>query len=1225
MNLNRFHSQSLKTRITFLTLLIFVLSLWSLAFLTNQILRKDIEHLLSNQQLSTVTMLAREINRELNNRLTGLEEVAARLSTVMKNHPAELQTTLEQHPILHYLFNNGVFITGTDGQMLAECPLSTSPGNAMDIELVAKTIKTGKPTIGRPILSPRLTPVLTLAVPIRDDTGRVIGSIGGVINLRAPNFMDQVAENHYGRSGGFVLLIPQDRIVVTATDKSRIMEELPALGTNPALDRFRQGYEGSAVYTNSKGVEVLGSVKQIPVSGWLLSAILPTEEAFLPIRTMQKIVLLAAFFMTLLVGWLTWWGLKRQLEPLLRTAKILASVAEHPENNHPLPTLPIAVDDEIGQLIGGFNQLQATLAQRAAALQASERLNLSIIDSMPSQAVVVDREGVIKVTNKAWRRFTPENTPDPERPAPNTAVGANYLEICQASREDSADGASETYQGIVGVLEGRLSSFSLEYPCHSPSTQRWFSMVATPLTEPWPGALITHTDITVRKLTENALIRHHAHLEQLVNERTQQNETILNNALVGILYVKHGHIVSNNRRFDELFHYQPGELAGEPLEVLFPSTERYLATKKLALWVIGENNDSYSEQIQLQHKDGSLFWGEINGRTIDTDHPEEGSIWIIADISERRRVEQESIKLLQAVEQSPTSIVITNREGVIEYVNPFFTQITGYSAPEAIGHTPRVLKTDETPLSTYDDLWHTILDGRIWRGVLHNRCKDGHLIWERTSISPIFDATGEITHFVAVKEDITEQKRIEQQLEVHQEHLEDLVLERTAELKQALEAAQIADRTKDEFLANITHDLRTPLSAVIGFSGLARPLCTDARQRDYLDKVNNAGKTLSSLINDLLDLSKIAAGSMELDHHPFSLRQLISRCLSTISYKAEEKGLLLATQIDEKIPEVLVGDSLRIEQIVLNLLANAVKFTPSGQVALSVSLAEPAASGVGVSIAVKDSGIGMSEAVIARLFEPFRQGDASMTRRFGGTGLGLVICKRLVALMGGEINVSSQEHHGSLFEITLNLGLGTDSLPATAAKNKQAVVCMHYENVRVLVADDQALNRDLVHGLMAVVGINPNFARNGQEAVDILTHSTEFYDLVLMDIQMPIMDGLTATRLIRALPCFAQLPIIAMTAHTMMHEKDACLQAGMNGHIGKPFDEELFYKTLTKWIPASKQQLQNMTDAAPLPANPPVSLPALPGVDVPAGLALMQGDETRYRHWLGVFVEQAPI
>ena len=531
-------------------------------------------------------------------------------------------------------------------------------------------------------------------------------------------------------------------------------------------------------------------------------------------------------------------------------------------------------------------------------------------------------------------------------------------------------------------------------------------------------------------------------------------------------------------------------------------------------------------------------------------------------------------------------IVVVNADGRVTFCNPAFAALFHRSQADLNG------EIFGFPLAVGNSTEIDILRS------------DGTLAVAEMRVSAT--SLGKGAAFVAMLRDISQRKEVE------------------AELIEALNAARLADQAKDEFLANVSHELRTPLSAVIGFSGLAQPLCTDTRQREYLDKVKSAGNTLSGIINDLLDISKIAAGRMELDVRPFSLRQLVQRSSAVISFRAQEKALQLIGQVADDVPDVLLGDSLRIEQILLNLLSNAVKFTATGRVELRIGLRAREAQRVCLNIEVEDTGIGLSEEEIALLFKPFGQADASMTRKFGGTGLGLVICKRLAELMGGEISVSSHKEVGSVFTVRLWLALGeAGDLPAVT-EDPQEWTRVRYENARVLVVDDQPFNRDVVEGLLAVVGIVPHHANNGQEALDILSSGADVFDMVLMDIQMPVMDGLTATRAIRRIDALAGLPIIAMTAHTMAHERSKARDAGMNDHIGKPFDEAGFYRVLAKWISPDKQRRQVIVAEPSGTESRESGLPPLSGVDISAGLALMVGDEARYRHWLEDFVSEAP-
>jgi len=702
-----------------------------------------------------------------------------------------------------------------------------------------------------------------------------------------------------------------------------------------------------------------------------------------------------------------------------------------------------------------------------------------------------------------------------------------------------------------------------------------------------------------------------------------EHETILANAMVGIVYLKHRRVVSCNRRLEQIFGYEPGELIGESSERFYDSRETFDRIGVEAYRTVGAGKN-YSTDLTLKRKDGSVFRGALNGCAIDPAHPHEGSIWVYADISERHRAEQEAQKLRQAVEQSPVSIVVTDRDGLIEYVNPRFSKVTGYSAQEVLGRNPRLLQSGETPPETYRQLWEALLAGGEWHGVLRNRRKNGELFWEEASMSPILDEAGRVTHFIAVKEDITDRWRINEELEQHRAHLEELVARRTADLSMALEAAKAADQAKDAFLANVSHELRTPLNAVIGLSELARRMSTDPKQQDYLEKASGAGKTLAGIINDLLDLSKISASRMELESTTFSLRQLVQRSRSVMAHRAEEKGLTLVERIDDEVPDVLAGDPLRIEQILLNLLSNAIKFTPAGRVELRIGLDAQAEGRVALGIDVEDTGIGLAAASIEKLFQPFAQADASVNRRFGGTGLGLALCKRLAEMMDGDIGISSREGRGTTFHVTLWLRRGdATDLPRTESDSGLRVLPAGYLDANVLITDDQPLNREIVVALLAEVGIVPRVAGNGREALDILQESGPgHFDLVLMDIQMPVLDGLAATRELRQREGFASLPVVAMTAHTMAHEIEISVAAGMNGHIGKPFEATDFFQMLARWIPAAKHCMAAVAaDAGGQAASSQVS-PG--GIDRAAGLARFAGNEQRYRHWLREFLDEAP-
>jgi hemerythrin-like metal-binding protein/PAS domain S-box-containing protein len=716
-------------------------------------------------------------------------------------------------------------------------------------------------------------------------------------------------------------------------------------------------------------------------------------------------------------------------------------------------------------------------------------------------------------------------------------------------------------------------------------------------------------------------------------ERLAEHETIFNNALVGIVYLRRRRVVSCNRRFEELFGYGPNELIGESSERFYASRQTFDAIGKDA-YRAGTKRRNFSTELVLKHKDGSLFHGALNGCVIDPAQPDEGSIWIYADITERKRAEdalRKSEALFQSVSQSANDAIITgDSSGKIVKWNRGAECIFGYLESEVIGQPLTLLMPPRFRQPHVDGMQRVGAGGEprvMGKTVeLFGVRKDGSEFPLELSLAQWQIPEGRF--FTGVIRDITARRNVEQELADQREHLEALVEQRTIELSRALEVARLADQTKDAFLANMSHELRTPLNAVIGMTGLARTMSTDPRQRDYLDKVTSSGRHLNGIINDLLDFSKIAAGHLEFEAVSFSLSALLQRCHSVMSFRAVEKGLELVETVDVEVPDVLAGDPMRIEQIILNLVSNAIKFTPAGRVEILVSLHAREEIGVCLNIAVKDTGIGMSADDLGRLFKPFSQADASVSRKFGGTGLGLAISRRLAELMDGDISVSSIEGGGTTFTARIWLRMGRETDLPGSGPTADVALPARYQGARILAVDDQPLNREIVEALLIEVGIAPSMAENGQEALDILSEAgADAFDLVLMDIQMPVMDGHTATRALRRLPGFEVLPIIAMTAHTMAHEQQLDADAGMNDHIGKPFDNVGFYRTLAKWIPENKRKPTPAAEGSAAPSRSSNDagneLDRLRGVDVAAALARFGGNEVRYRHWLAEFAATA--
>ncbi len=405
MLIRKLQRNSLKTRVTLFTLAIFLTSIWSLAFYTSQMLHHDTQRLLSAQQFSTVSLVAKTIDRALSDRLDALQKVATSTGPLMPMGPTQLQKSLEERPIFQTLFNGGAFITGLEGTPLASVPLAAQRQgvNYLDRDYLAAALTRGEATIGKPVTGKALqSPVIGMAVPIRDAQGVIVGALAGIINLAGVNFLDDLMANSDGQTGSYLLVAPQYRLIVTGTDKRRALEILPDPGVSPTLDRFLAGFEGSDIFVNPTGVEVMASIKRIPTAGWYVAVILPVAEVFAPERTMQRHMLLTALLLTLLAGGLTWWMLRRQLEPLQTIAQTLTSFSR---GDQPLQALPVAQHDEIGELIICFNRLQATLRQREDVLKASEERHRLLFDHAIDGIMVFSARGQVVAVNQSFARM----------------------------------------------------------------------------------------------------------------------------------------------------------------------------------------------------------------------------------------------------------------------------------------------------------------------------------------------------------------------------------------------------------------------------------------------------------------------------------------------------------------------------------------------------------------------------------------------------------------------------------------------------------------------------------------------------------------------------------------------------------------------------------------------------------------------------------------------------
>lgn len=487
-------------------LALFLVGIWSLASYASHVLREDLHEVLGKEQFVTASTMAAHISREMEDRLQALRVTAVPLHLAMLNDSAALQAYLQERPVLQRLFSGGVLVIGATGTAVAEAaPVVGRIGtNYRDIPSVATVLQQGVEVVGTPVLGKRIgAPVFDMVVPIRDAQGQVIGALSGLTNLGTANFIDSIGGVNYGPKTSYMLIAKQQRLVVTATNKQRAMERLPTPGTSPLMDRISAGFEGFDVMVSPQGVELLAAARGIPASGWSLVVALPTSEAFAPIHHLQRRVVEATLLLTVLAGFLTWWLIKRQLDPLVSTCVALARMSE---GEAPTTSLPITRHDEIGQLIAGINHLLEHLNERKKALLQSEAFKNVVLNSVAAEIAVLDCHGVIQAVNEPWARFASDNSLQPEFAAPNIGVGTNYLAVCEAATGLGDELAAQAVRGIRSVLDGTVSNFCMEYACHAPHEQRWFTLNVTPMgRERGGGVVITHTNISALKRAEEAL------------------------------------------------------------------------------------------------------------------------------------------------------------------------------------------------------------------------------------------------------------------------------------------------------------------------------------------------------------------------------------------------------------------------------------------------------------------------------------------------------------------------------------------------------------------------------------------------------------------------------------------------------------------------------------------------------------------------------------------------
>jgi two-component system sensor histidine kinase/response regulator len=813
----------------------------------------------------------------------------------------------------------------------------------------------------------------------------------------------------------------------------------------------------------------------------------------------------------------------------------------------------------------------------------------------------------------------------------------------------------------------------------------------------------------------------------------------------GIVMIRDQAIVRCNRRMDEMFGYRPGEQIGRSTRIWYPDDATFAEVSAEVTAALAAGTTHRREQLAVR-KDGSRFWIRMTGCALDPALPEAGLVDVIEDVTEQRSA-AEALLLAneeqQAIFETATSGMALIRADALIRCNRRLHEIFGWPLGEMIGKSAAIWYPDEAAhlgsVAAAEEV--------LWLGRVHTQeCRlvrqDGTVFWARLTGRAV-DTGDHSKGVVWIVDDIS--------------------AERAAidEMRRARQMAEDAVRVKSDFIANISHEIRTPMNVIMGMTHLIGQTGLDDHQRDYLEKIQISSAHLLGIINDILDFSKIEAGKLQVEETEFELERVLDNVVSLEGKRAAEKGLELVVRVARDVPARLIGDPLRIGQILVNYVDNAVKFTDRGEVTIRTEVESRSDTEAQVRFTVTDTGIGLSAAEQQRLFRSFEQADTSTTRKYGGTGLGLAISKRLAELMGGTVGVVSDAGQGAQFWFTVRCRLGAAAdnalLPDADLRGRRLLVVDDNRNsrnvmagmlesmtfavdeaesgpqaiervaqasaagqsydaliidrqmpgmdglalardllatcpapqprmimvtpygqddvagqaaelgidhiltkpmspsvlfdavidalgrhraggrkatervrirapgvsalagARILVVEDNELNQQVARELLQSAGIDVVVAGDGAEALELA--SRQRFDAVLMDMQMPVMDGIAATVAMRRIPALRSLPILAMTANAMVGDRERCIEAGMNDHIAKPIDPEALWSALLRWLPAGRRQDVGAEAARPADANPvQPSLEPIEGVDVAQGLLRAFGRESLYRSVLQKFV-----
>ena len=842
-------------------------------------------------------------------------------------------------------------------------------------------------------------------------------------------------------------------------------------------------------------------------------------------------------------------------------------------------------------------RLEEQIAERTAQHAAIAHDLRSILDALPSMIGYWNKDLTNRVANQAYSRWFGVE-PDGMRGRPMAELlGEEMFALNRPMAEAALRGEPQTFERRIPARAGIAARDSLAHylPDVVDGEVRGFYVLVHDVTD---------------------LVESRRALAQAQRDHQALNDAVRQHAIVSVTD-RAGRIVDVSDSFCEISQYSRGELIGARHDLVNSGVH----PKKFwqEMWRTVATGHGWHGEVCNRAKDGSLYWVDsVICPFFGVDGKIDKYVSFRTDITARKRTEQElqsASTLLAAVlsAASESSFIATDRDGLITVFNRGAERLLGYTARELVGlstpaqfHDPGELaaRGEElgarygTAITGYRSVVHEPEQGpaetREWTYLR----KDGARIPVSLTVTVMRDDGGAVVGYLGIATDITRHKQDERTL------------------REALHKAKHANRAKSQFLANMSHEIRTPMNAVIGLTYLLERTHLDPEQAGFLSKIRIASDSLLGIINDVLDLSKIEAAEMKLERAQFSPRELARDVVALLAVQAEAKGVALNLDIAVDVPAAVEGDVTRLRQVIANLVGNAVKFTERGAVEVRVRQLHGDTVTTGLQFAVKDTGIGISPDAIGKLFSPFVQADASTTRRFGGTGLGLSLVKQLVGIMGGRVTVGSIPGVGSEFTVELELPVSTLPVPVkTAGFVPSALASLR--GIRILVADDSVLNLEVARRMLELEGATVRVATNGEEAVAALAADPAGIDVVLMDVHMPVLDGNDATRRIRNGLGLARLPIIALTAGALAVERAEAEAAGMTDFVSKPFE----LRALVATIRAHVGTVVGPAISRTITARPPAGWPEVEGIDARDVSRRLIGDVAMFEQLLRRLVD----